>query len=289
MRLNRPLAFYKEIEVHHRDISDDALLEEIKVKYPEEGSLRRMLMDTKFYSDFLSAFSPPANGTRILDVGTGYGYTSVYLASMGYEVAAVEPSSSLCQFTRLLAKAQGVNLKMLNTTGEEMGDMLPSCSFDIVHFHSSLHHCDDPVEALKQAYRLLSPNGEVRLVCEPCLPIYRSKRWFHRMLLEHPDKVGHYGGNEHIYRIKEYSEMLKQVGFVNIQMEIPASLFEVMHHPGASNAMIAAKRLFSYAMKLCQKYGAIQIIKPVLDSLSLGTRIFVGKKGEVICHTKDEK
>jgi 2-polyprenyl-3-methyl-5-hydroxy-6-metoxy-1,4-benzoquinol methylase len=155
---------------------------------------------------------PPS---RVLDVGVAYGLTSAYLALKGFDVTCVEPALKLCEdmdqnFSRL-----GIKIQVMQGIGEVLDQI--KGPFDLVVFYSSLHHCDDMDKTLSGARQILAPGGKIFLF-EPVLKFYRSKAWFFRQMEEHPEKVGHYGGNEHIYRTNEYINYLKKAGFINITM-----------------------------------------------------------------------
>src|SRR5205807_2378249 len=104
-----------------------------------------------------------------------YGVTSAYLALMGHEVTAVEPSLDLCREMKEHFSRLGIPAYIVNGTGEELHQL--STTFDAAVFYSSLHHCDDPVRALRNVHGRLKPGGAVVLF-EPVLKFYRSKKWF---------------------------------------------------------------------------------------------------------------
>jgi 2-polyprenyl-3-methyl-5-hydroxy-6-metoxy-1,4-benzoquinol methylase len=150
------------------------------------------------------------SGKRVLDVGVGSGITSAYLAALGSRVTCVEPSAEICAAMEPFFERLELEISIVCGTGESIDQI--GEEFDSVVFWSSLHHCDDPFTALKHASAVLRPGGLVFLF-EPVLRFYRSKKWFYRMLETQPGKVGHYGGNEHIYRYHEYVEMLRAAAF----------------------------------------------------------------------------
>lgn len=150
-------------------------------------------------------------GSRILDIGVGGGASSVYLCRLGHAVTVVEPSPDLCAGLHQAALAYGLPLEIYVTNAESINQV--EGRFDYVIFSSSFHHCDDPLGALRCVGTKLQPGGRVLLLNEPILQCYRSKSWFFRKLAEFPEEMGHYGGNEHIYRYGEYVEMLRAAGF----------------------------------------------------------------------------
>ncbi len=153
-------------------------------------------------------------GEKILDIGVGSGETSIYLAYLGCDVSVVEPSPKLCQNLAKLAENYEFSLKIYCTNGESISKIKEQ--FDGIIFNSSLHHCDDPILALKNCFDCLKFEGKLIIANEPFLPFYRSKKWFYSRLETHPKEMGHYGGNEHNYRYHEYISMLRKAGFNKI-------------------------------------------------------------------------
>jgi SAM-dependent methyltransferase len=149
----------------------------------------------------------------LLDIGAGWGLTSAYLAIKSYTVTCLDPSLKSCQGMEEFFRGLSLNNSIYCGTAEALAQ-IPGV-FDYVVFWSSLHHCDDPLLALSNAYDKLRPGGWVVLY-EPVLRFYRSKKWFYRMMEKNPRKVGHYGGNEHIYRYGEYLDLLTRAGFKRI-------------------------------------------------------------------------
>jgi len=158
---------------------------------------------------FVNRFPPGP----LLDVGVGWGLTSAYLALKGFKVTSLDPSLESCQGLEAFLKRLAIEAAVCCGTAEAMDEL--GYDFDYVVFWSSLHHCDDPLAALQNAYKFLHPGGWLVLY-EPVLRFFRTKKWFYRMMEKDPQKIGHYGGNEHIYRYGEYLHLLTQAGFNNI-------------------------------------------------------------------------
>jgi SAM-dependent methyltransferase len=178
--------------------------------------------NVEHFLDFV-ALMENIRGKRILDIGCGLGYTSLYLSANENVVTAADPSLECCQVLEWNACRFGLNINIYQTTGEEL-ESLPG-EYDIALFHSSLHHMDNPLEALKQSRRKLKPGGTLFLIAESILKFFRSKAWYARMLREHPERIGHYGGNEHVYRSYEYVDMIERAGFSDVRI-VPSVLFD---------------------------------------------------------------
>jgi ubiquinone/menaquinone biosynthesis C-methylase UbiE len=154
---------------------------------------------------------------RILDVGPGRGETSLYLADHGHEVFPVEPSLVSCEVIEHAGLRFGKNLLIYNCSAEHLE--VPDAQFDVVVFNRSLHHCDDPVKALKNMHRYLRPAGKLFVISEPMLPFYKNAARLLETMNKDPDEYGHYGGNEHLYHFAEYISMIKQGGFRNLRWD----------------------------------------------------------------------
>lgn len=154
--------------------------------------------------------------SRILDVGVGFGHSSVFLAAQGHKVVAVEPALSLCELISGAAAKFNLDLEVVQGVGEHLS-RLDRADFDIVIFNASLHHCDDPVRAIDEAYQCLRPGGLIYLVNEFKLKPWETQRSFYKKLASDPIGMGHYGGNEHAYHNSGYVKMLN-TRFRDVQM-----------------------------------------------------------------------
>ena len=153
--------------------------------------------------------------SRVLDIGSGIGNTSIYFASRGHKVTVVEPSHALCIAIDKLSTRFGLDITVHQCSMEHFTS---NESFDICIFNASFHHCDEPLNALRNCHASLIPGGSLYLVNEQVLKFYRSKKWYENIRETSPEKVCDYGGNEHMYRISEYRSMIRKTGF-NIDKE----------------------------------------------------------------------
>jgi SAM-dependent methyltransferase len=197
---------------HKETLDSYAALNEFYKGYFSGATGKEFVRATKAIND--------GSPIRILDFGAGRGETSLYLADHGHTVFPVEPSYEFCQVIDHMSCRFGKNLTIYNSSAEHLD--ISGVEFDIAIFNVSLHHCDDPLMALKNAYRLLRSGGTLLLVSEPMLPFFKSHEGMQRDLASAPEEFGHYGGNEHSYHHAEYVSMMRQAGFRNIKSEIVA-------------------------------------------------------------------
>jgi ubiquinone/menaquinone biosynthesis C-methylase UbiE len=103
------------------------------------------------------------DGQRILDLGAGSGYSLCLDAQKMNEgvLVGVDLSFENCVQirSRLQALTRGKKIRYFVIAGLLEKTPLPGNSFDIVKIEMVLHHLPDPMEGLKEAYRLLSPGG----------------------------------------------------------------------------------------------------------------------------------
>ena len=120
--------------------------------------------------DYLHA----TGGGRVLDFGPGDGWPSLILAPFVDEVVGVDGSRRRVEECRANAQRMGIeNARFLYV---EPGSPLPfdEGSFDSVTAASSLEQTPDPYAALGELYRILRPEGRLRIYYEG-LAQYRGK------------------------------------------------------------------------------------------------------------------
>jgi SAM-dependent methyltransferase len=257
-------ALKKEMDyfAEHTDSARDEFL-----SLKSAGDVKRHVEDRYEYKDVI-ALARSLKPCALLDIGVAYGVTSAYFALQGHSVTAVEPSLELCRDMQNHFARLGITMKIVNGTGESLHQL--ESAFDAAVFYSSLHHCDDPVLALKNVHGRLKPGGTVVLF-EPVLKFYRSKKWFYETLEKNPEKLGHYGGNEHIYRVSEYVEFLKEAGFARIAIE-PSVAYGLVpkRAPWDSDARYRIKKMYFAFVRAVVLNGFFgRLLQPLLFRLSL--------------------
>jgi SAM-dependent methyltransferase len=97
---------------------------------------------------------PPA---RILDLGVGTGWTSVFLAKRGHEVIGQDISEEGISLAfQNKAKAELTNLDFIVSDYENLRF---DQEFDAALFYDCLHHAEDAEQALASVFRALKPQG----------------------------------------------------------------------------------------------------------------------------------
>lgn len=119
---------------------------------------------TVYYSAVVDPLPP---GARVLDCACGTGQLAVGLASLGLDVVASDASDGMVRRTENAARQQGVSLRTLRASWDELPDHLDDSTFDVVFcVGNSLGHAEGALgrlTALDAMSRLLSPGGRLVL------------------------------------------------------------------------------------------------------------------------------
>jgi len=106
--------------------------------------------------------SPPA---RLLDMGCGGGWTSVFFARYGFEVVGQDIAQDMIDLAHDNRTLNGLtaNPQFIRSDYESLAFQ---AEFDCAVFFDSLHHAEDELGAIRSAYDALKPGG-VLLTHEP--------------------------------------------------------------------------------------------------------------------------
>jgi ubiquinone/menaquinone biosynthesis C-methylase UbiE len=112
--------------------------------------------------ELLSRYLPKAPAT-IYDVGGGAGVYALWLAGQGYEVHLLDAMPLHIEQAKEASKELGITLNE-TIVGDAKHLPYPDSSTDAVLLLGPLYHlteCEDRLQALREAYRVLKPNGLV--------------------------------------------------------------------------------------------------------------------------------
>ena len=117
-------------------------------------------------------------GSRILEMGPGWGSTTMELLKLGFEVTAVDIDTNFCDVIRTRAAQAGKPVEVIEA--DFFWIERTDARFDAVLFFASFHHCDDHIRLLDALHRVVRPNGRVYLASEPIIAHYGTP-WGVRM------------------------------------------------------------------------------------------------------------
>jgi len=127
-------------------------------------------------------------GKRILDVGAGYGESSVYFALKGAKVTALDPSPMMIKQMVALADRHRVQVHSVVGDVHDLPD--PPDSYDIVYLGNVIHHVEDRSALFARIRTLLKPGGVFvsmdPLTYNPVIRIYRRMAQQVRTVDERP-------------------------------------------------------------------------------------------------------
>lgn len=105
---------------------------------------------------------PNIRNLKILDVGTGGGFSSISLALSGHKVTSIDICPEMILQARKNSRRFHVSVKYLQDDIQHSS--LADCSFDLVVFYQTLFTVVDCSVALMEATRLLCPGGRILIM-----------------------------------------------------------------------------------------------------------------------------
>jgi ubiquinone/menaquinone biosynthesis C-methylase UbiE len=103
--------------------------------------------------------------STILELGFGWGNTTLAFAMLGHRVTAVDIEERYCELVRRRAKMLSVDLEIINA--DYLWVETTDKRFDAICFFESFHHCWEFERLLRALHRVLLPGGKVYFGAEP--------------------------------------------------------------------------------------------------------------------------
>ena len=150
--------------------------------------------------EFVKRFS---KGKKWLDVGSDDGTAVSAARSFGFDVEGIEISK-----TGLLFAKKYRNLDLFNGTLDDFLEQNKT-KLDIISFFGVIEHIPDPVQALRQANKLLKKKGLVVLE----VPNYECFSTYFQKITKAPDRHLTIPGHIMVFTKKSAEHMLRKNGF----------------------------------------------------------------------------
>jgi len=136
----------------------------------------RMPASKRRAADLIAAALEEKSGGRALDLGAGAGILTVRLAREGFQLIGVDLDAEGLQRARENAALEGVEIEFQEGDGASL--KWSDETFDAVTSLNLLHETDDPAAVLKEAYRILKPEGLLAMADMRRGPATFSIFWF---------------------------------------------------------------------------------------------------------------
>jgi SAM-dependent methyltransferase len=164
--------------------------------------------DPRVYREFavvLEIFGQRLGAGRILDLGCGPGWTSLFLAQAGYQAVGVDISERMIEIARERAVRNNLAVEFVVGDMEELD--LGRCDFDGVLLFDCLHHCPGYPEVVKRAHAHLRPGGYLLLL---------ETTWLHRISPHARQVTREFGVTELGFTRRQLRRALGDAGFRDI-------------------------------------------------------------------------
>jgi SAM-dependent methyltransferase len=162
--------------------------------------------DPRVFREFafvLEVFRQHCPDGKILDLGCGPGWTSLFLARAGFDVLGVDISERMIEVARERGVAENNPARFQVADMEELD--LEERDFDGALFFDCLHHCPQYGEVLRRACEHLRPGGAVLLLETTLL---------HRYSPHARAESRHYGITELGFSRRQLRRALTAAGFL---------------------------------------------------------------------------
>lgn len=121
----------------------------------------RLLRDFAAVIEFLNL----PEGARVLDAGCGPGWTSTFLARMGYVVTGFDLAPDMITIAEKRALREGVQGQCTFCVADSEAFEFPP-EYDAVVVYDTLHHVQKEDAVLQNCFRALKPGGKI-VLAEP--------------------------------------------------------------------------------------------------------------------------
>jgi len=143
----------------------------------------------------------------VADLGSGEGLMAELLARKCKKVIAVDNSKRIVEFGKKRAQERGIsNLEF--RWGDLQDPPIEPETVDVVILSQALHHADEPTVAIKNAFKILRPSGQIVI-----LDLEKHKFTQAKAL---------YGDKWLGFREGELHQWLEEAGFTNLEVSIVA-------------------------------------------------------------------
>lgn len=113
----------------------------------------------KVQKQLIEELAKPKAGERALDIGSGTGNYSIWLAKKGLEVTAIDESREMITIAKKKAEKDNLNIDLYLGKGESLP--FAENSFDLVVSVTTIEFVHNPTKVLREAISVLKPGGRL--------------------------------------------------------------------------------------------------------------------------------
>lgn len=103
-----------------------------------------------------------ARGLKVLEVGVGMGADYLEWLKAGADAVGIDISASSIDMARRRCELAGFQPELQVADAEQLP--FPDNSFDVVYSYGVMHHSPNTQECVRQAWRVLKPGGQARIM-----------------------------------------------------------------------------------------------------------------------------
>lgn len=175
---------------------------------------------------------------RILDVGGGNGFNSIYFAKQNHSVTLLDYSPAMLSEAKQAAKREGLSEEITFCQADvgAIQDLFPGQQFDLILCHLMIEFVPEPSRVLKNVCRLLAPKGILSILdanrysevyrkafqandLVAALQVVETKEYFHRWFSR---QTPLFSSTEMIGILQEYGcEMIGDYGVLCLCAYLP--------------------------------------------------------------------
>ena len=145
------------------------------------------------------------NNAKVLDVGCGPGWLSIFLGKSGYRVTGIDISPDMVSIAKKRAALEDVLVQFLIHDVENSFNF--DKDFDAIVIYDVLHHCLAFKKVLENCYYALVDGGKLLLV-EP--------NWLHNISPRARKAAKKYDVTEMGFTRRELKKVLKRIGYTSV-------------------------------------------------------------------------
>ncbi|TYB84304.1 MAG: class I SAM-dependent methyltransferase [Kosmotoga sp.] len=113
----------------------------------------------KVQKQLIEELAKPEAGEITLDIGSGTGNYSIWLARKGLYVTAIDESKEMMAISKKKVEKDNLNIDMYLGKAESLP--FTENSFDLVVSVTTIEFVDNPAQVLREAIRVLKPGGRL--------------------------------------------------------------------------------------------------------------------------------